>query len=141
MQVHQSSSTQLLPPISVLPREADLPLSFAQQRLWLLDQLDPRRASYIIPYAVSIKGPLNIAALEQSLKEVLRRHEALRTRFPALDGRPYQLIDQHPTLDLHIIDLSRLSEADRSVESQSLARREAQRPFDLSSDLLIRARL
>ena len=76
--------------IQPVPRDGDLPLSFAQQRLWFIDQLDPGNSVYNFPVAVRLKGSLNLAALEQSLNEIVRRHEALRTTFSMVDGQPAQ---------------------------------------------------
>ena len=78
----------LAPPILPVPRDGDLPLSFAQQRLWFFDQLEPGTPAYNIPAAVRLKGPLNVVALEQSLNEIVKRHESLRTTFGNVDGRP-----------------------------------------------------
>ena len=79
---------------TIFPRDthADLPLSFAQERLWFLDQWEPGTATYNVPAAVRLTGRLNIAVLHQGLNEIIRRHEALRTTFPAVDGRPFQVI-------------------------------------------------
>ncbi len=80
------------PPIVPVPRDGELPLSFAQQRLWFIDQLEPGNSVYNFPAAVRLKGPLNVVALKQSLNEIVKRHEALRTTFATVDGRPVQVI-------------------------------------------------
>ena len=126
------------PPLVPVARDEELPLSFAQQRLWFLDQLEPGMATYNCPAAVRFSGPLNIAALKQSFNEVVRRHEALRTRFSARDGNPVQVIVQSLELPLPIVDLSGLSAADVETEIDQLSRLEAQRAFDLSADVLLR---
>ena len=86
------------PPIVPVPRDGELPLSFAQQRLWFIDQLEPGNSVYNFPAAVRLKGPLNMLALEQSLNEIVKRHEALRTTFAIVDGRPVQIIASSLTL-------------------------------------------
>src|SRR6185369_15044466 len=80
-----------LPPILPVPREGDLPLSFAQQRLWAVDQIE-RGSLYNIPIAFRLRGPLHVPALRHAVEEIVRRHEVLRTTFPAAQGRPHQQI-------------------------------------------------
>ncbi len=127
------------PPIVPVPRDGELPLSFAQQRLWFIDQLDPGNSVYNFPAAVRLKGPLNVVALKQSLNEIVRRHETLRTTFAIVDGRPVQIIAPALTLTLPIVDLRELPETEREAEVQRLATNEAQRPFDLAQGPLVRA--
>ncbi|MCC6858504.1 MAG: amino acid adenylation domain-containing protein [Bryobacterales bacterium] len=129
------------PPIRRAARDGELPLSFAQQRLWFLDQLEPGSAFYNLPEFHRITGPLHVAALERALNEVVRRHEILRTTFQAADGRPVQVIAPRFTLALPVTDLRGLREAEREAEAQRLAVEEARQPFDLSRGPLIRARL
>jgi amino acid adenylation domain-containing protein len=127
------------PPIVPVPRDGELPLSFAQQRLWFIDQLDPGNSVYNFPVAVRLMGPLNVVALKQSLNEIVRRHEALRTTFALVDGRPIQVIAPALTLTLPIVDLRELPETERKAEMRRLATNEAQRPFDLAQGPLVRA--
>jgi hypothetical protein len=94
-------------------REQHLPLSFAQQRLWFLDQLEPSGSFYNQPATVRLLGVLNVATLEQTLSEVLRRHEALRTTFPAVAGEPRQVIKPFTPVTLPVFDLSELDTAER----------------------------
>src|SRR5208282_2164859 len=117
----------------------DLPLSFAQQRLWFIDQLDPGNSVYNFPVAVRLKGALNLAALEKSLNEIVRRHEALRTTFSMIDGRPIQTIASTLSIKLPLTDLRELPEAQREAEVQRLVVEEARRPFDLARGPLLRA--
>lgn len=130
-----------VPPIKAIEREAELPLSFAQQRLWFLSQLDPNIASYNIPAAFRLNGPLDISALEKSLREVINRHEVLRTRFLTVEGRPKQIIAPLGFSHLPIMSLLSLPEAEQEAQAQRLIEEEANNPFDLARDSLIRARL
>jgi hypothetical protein len=112
-------------------RAGDLPLSFAQQRLWFIDQLEPGSSAYNIPVAVRVKGVLNEKALEQTLTELVRRHEVLRTTFPSASGRPVQRIAPPGRVDLRVVRLDGLAEDDRAGEVSKLAGAEAKEPFDL----------
>jgi amino acid adenylation domain-containing protein len=129
------------PPIVPVSREQSLPLSFAQQRMWFLAQLEPDVAVYNIPAAVRMTGSLNIAALERSFSEVVRRHEALRTTFVAHDGIPVQVIHEAEAVAIPVLDLSGWEETEREAETQRLIREERQRPFDLARGPLLRVGL
>ncbi len=129
------------PPLLSVPRQADLPLSFAQQRLWFLDQLAPGHPFYNIPAAVRLAGRLDPAALAGALAAIERRHEALRTAFPADAGRPLQRVHPPAGLPLPWIDLSALPAERRGGAAAALAEAEAQRPFDLAAGPLVRASL
>jgi non-ribosomal peptide synthetase component F len=115
------------------------PASFAQQRLWFLDQLEPGSPFYNIPQAISIQGNLNVEALRLTFEEIVRRHEVLRTTFSLVDGSPIQVIAKHSKLSLPVIDLTSLTESERDLESARLAAEEAQKPFDLVRGPLVRA--
>ena len=117
------------------------PLSFAQQKLWFLDQFELNNPFYNISKAIHMKGALNIEALRKSLDAIVARHESLRTTFDAVDGNPVQVISENRSLDLSLTDLSELPRAEREEEMQRLLKEEAQRPFDLSQDLMLRATL
>ena len=120
----------LAPPLVRVSREGRLPLSFSQQRLWFLDQFEPGSAAYNMPGALRLTGSLNVEALQASLQEIVRRHEALRTTFQIEEGVPAQVISETlPTLDL--VDLSALPAVERESEARRLAGEEARRPFDL----------
>ena len=140
------TSTSIVP----ISRDGTLPLSFAQQRLWFLDQLVPNNAFYNTPAAVRLVGSLNLAALEETFNEIVRRHEALRTNFVIVEGQPVQAIAPAApkgsfaptfTLSLPVIDLREFPEAERENEARRLTTQEAQRPFDLSKDPLLRVTL
>ena len=126
------------PGIARTSREGPLPLSFAQQRLWFLDQLSPGNRAYNLFEALRITGPLDASALEKSLAAILQRHEALRTTFGTLEDQPVQIIAPAPEFTLPVVDLEDLPESRRSEEAHRLAVAEAQRPFDLTRDLMLR---
>ncbi len=128
------------PPLSRRAREGALPLSFAQQRLWLLDQIEPNSVAYSIPLAVKLDGALDVDALARSLAEIVRRHESLRTTFPATSGEPRQEIDE-PSFHLALVDLSSMPDAEREPEARRLVDEDARRPFDLGRGPLFRATL
>ena len=128
-------------PILRVSRDGDLPLSFAQQRLWFMDQLETGSPLYNIASARELKGPLNVSALAQSLTEIVRRHESLRTTFSMLEEQPLQVIAEPAEFNLSVLDLSELEEAERNAEAQRQANAEARQPFNLSEGPLFRARL
>jgi len=131
------------PPLQPLSRERLLPLppSFAQQRLWFLDQLEPANPLYNTPGALRLLGQLDITALERALSEIVRRHEALRTTFQSVEGNPVQIISAPYPVNIPLIDLSALDEVDRERETRTLIDAEAKRSFDLSHGPLLRATL
>jgi hypothetical protein len=128
-------------PITCAPRQADLPLSFAQQRLWMLDQLAEGRPVNTVPLAVRLTGPLDVAALGRSLNEVIRRHEILRTGFGSPNGYPAQIISQDVTLNIPQVDLSELPASERDGQARGLIADGARWPFDLSRPPLMRVLL
>ena len=133
-----------LPPVRKVPREAgrSLPLSFAQNRLWFIDQMNPGNAAYNIPAAVRVEGQLDIALLERAFNEVVRRHEVLRTAFGTeTDGEPRQIIATDLAIPLAVADLSRLSVTMREAEARRATMAEALLPFDLATGPLVRAAL
>jgi amino acid adenylation domain-containing protein len=129
------------PPIKPVPRDGELPMSFAQQRLWFLHQSAPDSAAYSSSTAVHLQGALNVAALEQSINEIVRRHEALRTSFAVLNGQPIQVIAPTLSLSLSVVDLRELQLLEREQKVQRLANQEAQQPFDLMQGPLMRVTL
>jgi surfactin family lipopeptide synthetase A len=134
-------SASLALPIGKLARDADPPLSFAQQRLWFLDQLEPGNPLYNVPCAVRITGSLDTAALERSINEIIRRHEILRTRFTTLAGQPVQVIAPSLTIPLPVTDLGKLPHDEREARAEKLAAEEARRSFNLGAGPLLRANL
>lgn len=130
--------------IPPLPRPGagdSFPLSFAQQRLWFLDQWEPGSATYNVACAFRLSGRLDRDALERSLSEIVRRHEALRTRFPTAGETPVQVIDPPAPVRLEVADLRVLPEADREAQALELARAALRKPFDLARGPLLRVKL
>jgi amino acid adenylation domain-containing protein len=129
---------------AAIPRRGDpaaRPLSFAQQRLWFLDQLAPGDPAYNIHAAVRLRGALDAGALARALSAIAARHEPLRARFPAAEGQPAQIIDPSVPVPLPVLDLRALPAARREPEILRLALEEARRPFDLARGPLLRASL
>ena len=129
------------PPIVPVSRGELLPLSFAQQRLWLLDQLHPGSPAYNLASVFRMRGPLNVRALTASLGEIVARHEALRTVFRVRSGEPAQVILPPGSLSIARVDLRSLPDEAREAEARRLAAEEVQRPFDLERGPLVRPQL
>jgi amino acid adenylation domain-containing protein len=135
------------PALQPVSAEEKLPLSFAQQRLWLLDQLEPGSPAYNIPIPLRLRGPLDMQALKKSLGEIVRRHETLRTTFAPASGigsqagKPMQKIAPPADVDLRPVDLRYLPVDEREAAAQSMLSEEAQRPFDLETGPLFRVSL
>ncbi len=125
-------------PIERIPRQTALPLSFAQQRLWFLDRLQPGNCAYNIAVAVHLHGSLNVTALEQSLNEIVKRHEILRTTFVEVEGQPRQVIASKLTLTLPVVNLQDFPPDEQETEVMRLGTEEAQCPFDLTKSPLLR---
>ncbi len=129
-------------PISTAGEARPLALSFAQQRLWFLDQLEPNGSVYNTPIGLRFRGgPLNVEFLERSLNEIVRRHELLRASFPSVGGQPVQFISPSMILSLSVVDLASLPAPEQENEARRLANEEAERPFDLARGPLVRATL
>jgi amino acid adenylation domain-containing protein len=120
-------------PLRRVPREGPLPLSFAQQRLWFLHQLDPASPTYNEHVARRLRGPLDHAALARSLGEVVRRHEVLRTTFTAAVGAPRQAIAAPEPFSLPVVDLRHVPEGEREARASLIVADEVRRPFDLAA--------
>src|SRR5262249_23183847 len=130
-----------LPPILPVSRDNDLPLSFAQQRLWFLDQLEGGRATYNMYAAMRLLGGLNVAALACSLTALVQRHEALRTTFPTVQGVPVQVIAPRKEVPLPVVDLQMVPSEAQEMEMYRVATAEVQHPFALAQDALLRVML
>ena len=144
------SARTLTPDISAGPGRAaappdsapkTAPVSFAQERLWFLQQLYPDNAAYNIPAAFRLRGPLAADALREALSEIVRRHPILRTRFPSRGGRPVQDIAPAVDVELAVTSLETLPEAEREAKALALARELGRRPFDLAVDAPFRSAL
>lgn len=129
------------PALVPVTRDAEPPLSFAQQRLWFLDQLNPGLSNYNMATALRLIGTLDVQALRLSLDEIVRRHEVLRTTLPSYEGVPVQRIAPEAKFQLPLIDLSSLPEVEREAEARRMVREEASAPFDLAQGPLFRAKL
>ncbi|HEX7333867.1 MAG TPA: amino acid adenylation domain-containing protein [Pyrinomonadaceae bacterium] len=128
----------------VIPRrdkEGPTPLSFAQQRLWFIEQMETGNPFYNVPIAVRLKGTLNVPALAHTFTEIIRRHESLRTNFVTVEGQPMQCIDVARPAHLPVLDLSDLEVAERDAEALRLTTAEMLKPFDLTCDPLLRTTL
>ncbi|HEY0603974.1 MAG TPA: amino acid adenylation domain-containing protein [Herpetosiphonaceae bacterium] len=121
--------------------QSTAPLSFSQQRLWFLEQLDPGTAAYNLPQAVRLQGRLDVDVLRRSLNEIVRRHESLRTTFAASEGEPHAVVAPALELDLPIVDLRDLPVDEREQTIQRWMQTEATQPFDLQRGPLLRVRL
>ncbi|MHC0068640.1 non-ribosomal peptide synthetase [Nostoc sp. UIC 10890] len=141
--LHQANTaaSSNLPTILPASQHSNLPLSFAQQRLWFLNQLEPDSTAYNMPTAYRLTGILNVTALKQSLNEIWQRHSILRATFVSMDGQPSQAILKDINLTLLFIDLQEIPEANRETQTQRFATQEAQQPFDLAKGPLFRAKL
>jgi amino acid adenylation domain-containing protein len=141
----RSGDVPPVPQMSAIPRPVEIPLSFAQERLWVLDRLAPGQAVYNIPLALRLRGPVSPGRLAAALAAVADRHETLRTRFPEIAGRPVQAISSPagpaPRVPLAVLDLSGLPAAVRPAEAMRRAVEEARCPFDLAAGPLCRATL
>lgn len=127
------------PPLIRRAGNPEAPLSSAQQRLWFLEQLEPGQPLYHVPYALRLEGPLKLDLLQRSLSEVVRRHEVLRTCFPAHLGVPMQTVLPPRPAPVNVVDLRPWTGEAREAELKRRMRLEAERAFDLQRDLLLRA--
>lgn len=136
-----SLASPALPPCLPISREQDLPLSFAQQRLWFLDQLMPNHPFYNVYSTMRLKGPLRLDALSSSVKYLVQRHESLRTTFVLRDGRPLQVISPASEISVPLIDLQALPSHLQQQKVLQIASQEVRRPFDLARGPLLRLTL
>jgi amino acid adenylation domain-containing protein len=137
--LRQKPNLQQAPAIQPISRQQNLPLSYFQEQLWFLAQLNPNVPVYNESASIHINSTLNVSALENSLNEILKRHEALRTNFVSVSGQPVQMIMRPPTFKLPVVDIRNLPLEQRQVKARQLATEEAKRIFDLTQDILWRA--
>ncbi|HET9358456.1 MAG TPA: amino acid adenylation domain-containing protein, partial [Vicinamibacterales bacterium] len=130
-----------LPLLERTRQEGPLPLSFAQQRLWFLDRMEPGNPYYNMPTALRVSGDLRVSALEQAIDEIIRRHEVLQNCYVLQQGQPRQVRMPRRDLTLPIVDLSSLQGASREEHERLLAAADARRPFDLATGPVVRAAL
>ncbi|MCA1614249.1 MAG: condensation domain-containing protein, partial [Acidobacteria bacterium] len=130
-----------LPPIRPVPRGPEMPLSFAQERLWFLNRLTPDSAAYHVLRPMRIRGALDVGLLERAFTEIVRRHEVYRTTFPAVDWRPIQFVHPPHPVALPPVDISGLPEAEREARIEKLIEDEGRRPFNLAEGPLWRLNL
>ncbi|MEA2604955.1 MAG: hypothetical protein QOF89_5947 [Acidobacteriota bacterium] len=140
-ELQRTGSGLAVPPLRPMPRDGDIPLSFGQQRLWFLDQLDPGRSAYNIAMTTELGGAIDGRALAAALSRITERHEVLRTVFVQRQGLPVQQIEQARPFQLPLADLSGLAAPSRNRESERLGAAEARAPFDLSRGPLLRGLL
>ncbi|GDZ93324.1 amino acid adenylation domain-containing protein [Planktothrix agardhii CCAP 1459/11A] len=140
-QLQQQDLTLSAPPILPRGEQSELLLSYAQTRLWFLDQLEPNSAFYNIPVGLRLQGHLNQSALRQSLEEIIQRHEALRTNFITVNGQPTQVIKTATNWTVSVIDLQHLSLEEQEITATNLVKEQSFKPFDLAKEALVRATL
>lgn len=129
------------PPIKPVSRSKNLLLSFAQERLWIIDQLRPDTSIHNMRAALRLKGSLNIAILEQSLREIVRRHEILRTTFTTVNEKPIQVISPNIDIKLSMIDFREIPESEQKIQIEQITKQEFEQPFDLALAPLWRFKL
>ncbi|MEL7355556.1 MAG: amino acid adenylation domain-containing protein [Cyanobacteria bacterium J06560_6] len=137
--LQKAQSSQESPPITPAQRPDNIPLSFAQQRLWFLHQMQPESAVYNLPLAIQVKGLLDTDALTQSLNKIIARHEILRTRFVTVAGQPVQQIEDNVSFEIKQVDLQHHSDPENAVKQAAIEA--AKTSFDLSQDQLLQATL
>ncbi len=136
-----SAASSTVEAIQTVPRDTNLPLSFGQQGLWFIDQLEGGSAAYNQIFAIQIKGLLNVTVLEQALNEIVQRHEILRTRFNSVDGQAFCAIAPQLNLQLSVVDWQHLTKTKQWQEAQELSVAESQQPFNLAQGILLRVTL
>jgi amino acid adenylation domain-containing protein len=136
-ELRRTPSASRIPPLEPAAIPGPLPLSYAQERLWFLQQLEPGSTSYNMPVALELRGALQVGALAAALSEIARRHQVLRTTFDVVGGIPWQRIGPVPEVPLTVVDLRALPAEARGAEAGRLAERQARTPFDLERGPLL----
>ena len=127
--------------IESVDKDLPLPLSFAQQRLWFIDQMTPGSNQYNMPAAMQLNGNIDFQALHRAFSQLVVRHEVLRTTYEESEGKGVQIVNPVEAIPLDVVDLSAMPMSLQSMEVERIATEEAGRPFDLSKDLMLRVRL
>jgi len=140
-QAQRDETAPQVPALRPVPRDGELPLSFPQQRLWFLDRFEPGSNFYNVPAAFRLTGDLDRGALARSLSEIVRRHETLRTTIETVEGRPVQRIAEPRPVEIEVVDLTEVDEAEREERARQAAVEEAERPFHMDRGPLFRATL
>ncbi|MEH1922365.1 amino acid adenylation domain-containing protein [Nostoc sp.] len=136
---HSQREQQLqCPTIQRIEREGLLPVSFAQERVYFIQQLAPESIAYQFQATMRFQGQLNVPILQQCLNEIVLRHEIFRTTYPAVNGRLFQVIHPAQPISFRVIDLQTFPESEREIEAQCLIEAELQKPFDLNQLPLVR---
>ncbi|WP_366925011.1 amino acid adenylation domain-containing protein [Anabaena sp. AL09] len=135
----ETSSGLTVPAMTPVERDRDIPLSWAQERLWFMNQLEGESSAYTIDFTMRLVGNLNVKALEQAFRAIAQRHEPLRTQFKIKDNKPVQAIAPSMTITLPVVDLQNLQDPTKQVEE--LATAEACKPFDLANGSVLRVKL
>lgn len=141
LEIDKTERRDSIPPLRTILRNEPLDLSFAQSRMWFLNQLAPNSSFYNIPAALRLRGALDVKTLERALIEIVRRHEIIRTVYKTLDGRLQQIIQSPPSKLLQQEDLSSVSGDEQPRIIKQRIQEESQKPFDLSKDLMLRAKV
>jgi len=136
-----SQQMDIASPNFALSRPTFIPLSYSQERFWFLQELDRGQVSHVLGDILKLVGPLNIAALEKSLQEILRRHETLRTIYRVLDDKPIQIVQEDAGFSLDIVDLSYFPIDEREDKAKELIKQWDDHSIDLTQDLMLQARL
>ncbi|MDQ2924769.1 MAG: condensation domain-containing protein, partial [Acidobacteriota bacterium] len=137
----RTGSVPVRAPLTRVSRDGVLPPSFAQQRMWLVQQLDPQGTTYNMPTAVKLTGELDVPALEHALNQMVRRHEVLRTVFAMQDDDPVQIVLPHRPFALPVVDVESLPESDRAAAAEGVFAQESALPFDLAAGPMFRFKL
>jgi amino acid adenylation domain-containing protein/non-ribosomal peptide synthase protein (TIGR01720 family) len=140
-QAMRAPSVGAPPPPRPVPRDGPLPLSFSQQRLWFLDQMEPASHAYNLPVAVRLEGPLDRHAVERAVRGLVARHESLRTTFTTIKGEPRQMIAPDAAVPFSVMDLGHVPASEREHQLDQALAEEASRPFDLAAGPLLRCTL
>ncbi|NOG44271.1 MAG: amino acid adenylation domain-containing protein [Calditrichaeota bacterium] len=140
-QTNRESNKENIPDLFPVSREKNIPLSFSQQRLWFLDQMEPESPSYNIPVAIKVSGRLDISALNKAVKEIIKRQESFRTSFTTENGQAKVVIHKELDFELQAEDYCSIPEEQKEVRIKEIVIEEARKPFKLDQSPLFRVRI